>query len=64
MYKLLLATNDPAVVEAFSAVKWEELGFKQPRVVSTAEEAMTCWLSSCWRKIRCCRLWRSARSPA
>ena len=30
MYKLLLATNDPAVVEAFSAVKWEELGFKQP----------------------------------
>ena len=31
MYKLLLATNDPAVVEAFSAVKWEELGFKQPR---------------------------------
>lgn len=80
MYKLLLATNDPAVVEAFSAVKWEELGFKQPRVVSTAEEAlsslrvnhadavaiglpkerMTCWLSSCWRKIRCCRLWRSA----
>ena len=24
MYKLLLATNDPAVVEAFSAVKWEE----------------------------------------
>ena len=40
MYKLLLATNDPAVVEAFSAVKWEELGFKQPRVVSTAEEAL------------------------
>ena len=37
MYKLLLATNDPAVVEAFSAVKWEELGFKQPRGVSTAE---------------------------
>ena len=60
MYKLLLATNDLAVVEAFSAVKWEALGFKQPRVVSTAEEA----LSSCWRKIRCCRLWRSARSPA
>ena len=41
MYKLLLATNDPAVVEAFSAVKWEELGFKQPRVVSTAEEALS-----------------------
>ena len=41
MYKLLLATNDPAVVEAFRAVKWEELGFKQPRVVSTAEEALS-----------------------
>ena len=41
MYKLLLATNDPAVVEAFSAVKWEALGFKQPRVVSTAEEALS-----------------------
>lgn len=41
MYKLLLATNDPTVVEAFSAVKWEALGFKQPRVVSTAEEALS-----------------------
>ena len=45
MYKLLLATNDPAVVEAFSAVKWEELGFKQPRVVSTAEEALSSLLA-------------------
>ena len=30
MYKLLLATNDPAVVEAFSAVKWEALGLRLP----------------------------------
>lgn len=40
MYKLLLATNDSAVADAFTAVKWEELGFKSPRMVSTAEEAM------------------------
>lgn len=40
MYKLLLATNDPAVEEAFSAVKWEELGFKRPRIVASAEEAI------------------------
>lgn len=41
MYKLLLATNDQAVRDAFAAVAWEELGFRQPRVVSTAEEALT-----------------------
>ena len=46
MYKLLLATNDPAVVEAFSAVKWEELGFKQPRVVSTAEDVFSAGLAA------------------
>ena len=41
MYKLLLATNDPEVVEALSAVKWEELGYKQPREVFKAEEALS-----------------------
>ncbi len=40
MYKLLLATNDQAVMDAFAAVAWDELGFKEPRVVSTAEEAL------------------------
>jgi len=41
MYKLLLTTNDPAIQDAFAAVKWEELGFRQPRVVSSAEEAVS-----------------------
>ncbi len=40
MYKLLLATNDPSVRDAFAAVAWENLGFKQPRVAETAEEAL------------------------
>lgn len=41
MYKLLLTTNDQAIRDAFYAVKWEELGFRQPRVVSSAEEAVS-----------------------
>ena len=40
MYKLLLATNDQAVRDAFSAVAWENLGFKQPRMAATVEEAL------------------------
>jgi len=40
MYKLLLATNDQAVRDAFHAVAWENLGFKMPRMAATAEEAL------------------------
>ena len=41
MYKLLLATNNQAVRDAFAAVAWENLGFKEPRMVSTVEEALS-----------------------
>ncbi len=40
MYKLLLATNQQAVRDAFQAVEWEKLGFKQPRAAETVEEAL------------------------
>lgn len=40
MYKLLLATNDQAVRDAFAAVAWENLGFKPPRLAATADEAL------------------------
>lgn len=40
MYKLLLATNDQSVRDAFAAITWENLGFKQPRMAATAEEAL------------------------
>ena len=40
MYKILLATNDQKVRDAFSAVAWENLGFKQPRMAATVEEAI------------------------
>ena len=40
MYKLLLATNDQAVRDAFSAVAWENMGFKEPRMAATVEEAL------------------------
>lgn len=41
MYKLLLATDKPEIVEAFQAVSsWEGLGFKQPRIVSTLQAAV------------------------
>lgn len=40
MYKLLLATNDQAVRDAFGAVAWEDLGFKQPRMAASVEEAL------------------------
>lgn len=41
MYKLLLATNDQAVRDAFAAVAWEELGFRQPRMAATVPEALS-----------------------
>ena len=41
MYKLLLATDKPEIIDAFNGVSsWELLGFKQPRMVSTAQGAM------------------------
>ena len=40
MYKILLATNDQKVRDAFAAVAWENLGFKQPRMAATVEEAL------------------------
>lgn len=40
MYKLLLATDSQSVRDAFAAVAWEDMGFKQPRLVSTVEEAL------------------------
>lgn len=41
MYKLLLATDKPEIMEAFQAVNsWESLGFRTPRMVSTVQAAM------------------------
>ena len=40
MYKLLLVTNNQAVRDAFAAVSWENLGFKEPRMAQTTEEAI------------------------
>lgn len=40
MYKLLLVTSDQAVRDAFAAVAWENLGFKEPRMAAGVEEAM------------------------
>lgn len=40
MYKLLLATDSQPVRDAFSAVTWEDVGFRQPRLASTADEAL------------------------
>ncbi|MBQ8201668.1 MAG: hypothetical protein IJZ74_07870 [Clostridia bacterium] len=40
MYKLLLATDDQAIRDAFAAVKWEMLGYRQPRVAASVEEAV------------------------
>lgn len=41
MYKLLLTTNDQRILDAFAAVKWEEIGFRVPRIVSSVEEAVS-----------------------
>lgn len=41
MYKLLLATDKPEIMEAFQAVSsWELLGFRTPRMVSTVQAAI------------------------
>ena len=40
MYKILLVTNDQKVRDAFSAVAWEDLGFKEPRMAAAAAEAL------------------------
>lgn len=41
MYKLLLATDKPEIMDAFNAVSsWESLGFKPPRMVSSALSAI------------------------
>lgn len=40
MYKLLLVTDSQAVREAFTAIAWEDMGFKQPRMAATVEEAL------------------------
>lgn len=41
MYKLLLATDKPEIMDAFQAVSsWEALGFRTPRMVSTAQGAI------------------------
>jgi len=41
MYKLLLATNQPEILAAFNAVpSWEGIGFRPPRIVSSAEAAI------------------------
>ena len=41
MYKLLLATDRPEIMNAFGAVSsWESLGFKAPRMVSSAQGAI------------------------
>ena len=41
MYKLLLTTNDQAIRDAFAALPWEMLGFRSPRIASSAEEALS-----------------------
>lgn len=41
MYKVLLATDRPDVQAAFGAVSsWEDMGFRQPRIVSSAKAAV------------------------
>lgn len=46
MYKLLLATDRPEIAEAFAAVtSWETLGFRKPRVVTSAADAVACLLA-------------------
>ena len=40
MYKLLLVTNDQAVRDAFVAVAWENLGYKDPRMAANMDEAL------------------------
>lgn len=41
MYKLMLVTSRPEVINAFNGVpSWEAMGFRKPRIVSGAQEAI------------------------
>lgn len=43
MYKLLLATDRPEILSAFSSIdSWESMGFRSPRIVSSAQAAIDC----------------------
>lgn len=43
MYKILLVTDRPEVLDAFTSVDtWENLGFRTPRICNTAESAIAC----------------------
>ena len=42
MYKLLLATSSPEVIDSFAAVSsYESMGFRKPVIVSTCDEAIS-----------------------
>lgn len=41
MYKLLLVSSDPAILDAYSQIKnWGQYGFREPRVAGSVEEAI------------------------
>ena len=43
MYKILLVTDRPEVLDAFAGVNtWETLGFRAPRICNSAESAISC----------------------
>ena len=43
MYKILLVTDRPEILDAFQAVaSWESLGFRTPRICNSAESAIAC----------------------
>lgn len=43
MYKILLVTDRPEIVDVFQAVgSWESLGFRTPRICNSAESAIAC----------------------
>lgn len=43
VYRLLIVTKDQRVAEMFSSMQgWESMGFKQPRLRQTVEEAVEC----------------------
>ena len=43
MYKILLVTDRPEILDAFQAVSsWESLGFRVPRICNSAEGAIAC----------------------
>ncbi len=41
MYKLLLVTNEQAISDAFASVNWADIDYRQPRMASTVEEAIS-----------------------